>query len=134
MAAPAASAAPSLTVTPDTDLVIGEVVDVYGAGFQPDTSYEVCQTTLGARPSIDTCPPGRNDGMSSPTGELLLEIEVQKGLFVGDGVDCGVEQCAIAAARSDGLGPTVSAPTVGPAPEVRVGRGRPTRRPPPRRG
>ena len=118
---------PTLTVTPDTDLVDGQTVEVAGTGFIPGVSLALAQCAAGET-DIDDC---RVAGLAEVDGAGVLsddtDIDVATSFptAVAD-VDCRVEACELVAASFAGgilaraaLGFDTDAP-LRPSPTLRV--------------
>lgn len=94
---------PALTVTPDTDLVDGQVVEVAGTGFIPGVSLGLAQCPAGET-TIDDC---RFAGLAEVDGGGVLsddtDVEVAASFpTTAEDVDCRVEACELVAATFAG--------------------------------
>lgn len=118
---------PALTVTPDTDLVDGQTVDVAGTGFIPGVSLALAQCAVGET-TIDDC---HVAGLAEVDGAGVLSDDTDVDVAASfpttfDDVDCRVEACELVAATFAGgilaraaLGFDADAP-LRPSPTLRV--------------
>jgi hypothetical protein len=121
-AAPAASAAGSITVTPNTGLHDGDVVSVNGTGWIPNSQVGVCQSDALDPPSINNCNNGTGSlltadgsGNISTTWSVLRFINVPA---LGRTVDCAdpTAPCQIGAAEFNDIAGTAVGVTLHFAP------------------
>jgi hypothetical protein len=106
-----ASAAPSLTVTPSTDLVDRQIVSVEGGGFHPSVEVGFCQAIMDATPSVEDCGTPFGLTTSSPSGEISFNYSVRQSMGVsslGRTVNCWVETCFIGAAETADIAGTAT--------------------------
>jgi hypothetical protein len=98
-----ASAAESITVTPNTDLGIQQVVHVDGAGFPASVQVGFCQAVVNGTPDQNDCADafGILVDTSSETGTFSADLSVRRFISVpslGRTVDCAIEACYVGAA------------------------------------
>ncbi len=96
-----ASAVAQMTVTPSTDLVDGQSVQVSATGFVPETTWgaAVCMTDVA---DIGGCDLSNTILSSTDTnGDIDATMSVRRYIVVGgDVIDCGVvDQCVLAGAN-----------------------------------
>jgi hypothetical protein len=110
-AAPA-SAAGSISVTPNTDLHDGDVVSVNGTGWIPDSQVGVCQSVSLQPPSINNCNNGTGSLLTADgSGNISTTLSVQRFINVpalGGTVDCAdpTAPCEIGAAEFNDIAGT----------------------------
>jgi hypothetical protein len=102
---------PSVSVSPNADLVDRQQVAVFASGFIPEEGVEVEQCVAGA---LDRCVPnqfGGGYGQADPTGSVAIGITVRRALLVdGQRVDCAAAAgTCVVTAHANG-GPVGSAP------------------------
>jgi hypothetical protein len=114
---------PTMTATPNTDLVDGDVVHVTGAGFTPSSPVAViqCQETSG--PDGSGCNTSDFQTVQTDaTGAMSTDFTVDRILYLGNTtVDCATQTCRIVLAELPFGYPNVSAdiafdPSVPPPP------------------
>lgn len=120
-----ASAAPAITVTPNTDLVDFQTVTVSGSGYSPDVSVAVVQCRVGAI-GVDDCDLGNvTYPTTDATGAFTVEFTVERIIEVGGtDVDCAPANCVVGAGTFDlsevaGVAVTFD-PTVPPQPRLDI--------------
>lgn len=102
--APAAAAEPTLTVTPSTDLVDRQSVDVEGVGFLADTTFGATMCGLDAAQAtmtVDGCDLSTSVLTSTDAaGTVSFAMTVKRFIQVqGEQVDCALpDECIIGAA------------------------------------
>ena len=125
-----ASAAPAITVTPSSGLVHGQLVTVGGSGYPPSALVGLCQA-VDRPPFFDTdCDFDTTQFVrASESGTFSLQMNVARRINpeTGGTVDCGVDQCLIAAGntseppQNSALAPISFAPLdQEPQPDARV--------------
>ena len=95
-------AAPALTVTPDTDLVDKQPVDVDGTGYTPGASIAVLQCETGATSASGCDTSGLDFTTADGTGAFSHTYTVRRIITTESGdVDCAVaDACRLVAANS----------------------------------
>ena len=114
--APPASAVTALTVTPNTDLVSGQILTVEGSGFTPNSSVGFCQAVDDGSPSSSDCSGRIQTTTASATGTISGELQVRR--LDDHGRDCAVVACAIAAAETEDIVGTVAFAPISFDPDV----------------
>jgi hypothetical protein len=117
----AAGIARTLTVTPDADLVAGDVVQIDGSGFTPTASVGLCQGIVDATPGINDCGPIIGQFLTDANGEFSRQFAVHRFITpssVGATVDCAAPgtTCGIGAAEAADVTGTVVVVPIGFAP------------------
>ena len=93
----------TLTVTPDTDLVDGDVVAVHGTGFAPSATVYFCQTINFAAPGPQDCGVPLESVQSDEAGEFVANYTVRRFISPGFPVDCAQPGPACVIGASDTL-------------------------------
>lgn len=89
---------PAMTVTPDADLLDGQVVTATGTGFLPGTAMAFAQCRPG-EVTIDDCVVQPTFAEVEGDGTFSAEVQLEAIFFdVGDAVDCRVEACELVVA------------------------------------
>jgi hypothetical protein len=123
-----ASAQPSITVTPDTDLVDFQTVTVSGSGFSADFDLGVVMCTAGA-PSLDDCDLDTLDfAFTDATGSFTLDYTVERLIETpaAGSVDCATVAGGCIVGVGDinltevAFAPVTFDPTVPPVPRLEV--------------
>ena len=108
-AAPA-SAAGTITVTPNTNLVDGQTVTVSGTGFRSSVGVGMCEAIMDSTPGPEDCNGGSYATVStSPAGDFSMQLTVRQSISVpslGRVVHCWIEACFIGAAEVSDVGNT----------------------------
>ena len=123
---------PTMTVTPDADLVDGQTVTVAGAGFLPGTTMFLAQCRPG-QPTMEGCGAYRTFAEIDGSGAFSADLRVVATFFHPDGtVDCRAEACELvvgtffggvqarAAVSFDPDGPLLGPPTLTVTPDERL--------------
>jgi len=87
---------PTLSVTPDTDLLDDQSVLVSGEGFEPNQYVTMAQCVAPADPFAGTCRYTGTDLQVSPTGSFTVSVTVRRVMFQAS--TNTVTDCAVAGA------------------------------------
>jgi hypothetical protein len=68
----------TLTVTPDTDLVDGDVVALHGSGFTPGDTVDFCQAVEAGQPGPEDCGGPGQSAQTDAAGEFDATYTVQR--------------------------------------------------------
>ncbi len=104
---------PTVTATPDADLVDRQEVLLQGTGFEPNTSVYALQCRAG---ELDTCPRWAGDVRVGPDGSFTLPTTISRRLNIDDCVDVG---CVIKVTSDSGetfIVPLFFDPSIAPPP------------------
>jgi protocatechuate 3,4-dioxygenase beta subunit len=103
----AAQTTRTLTVTPDTDLVDGDVVALGGTGFTPSNTVFFCQGVFDESPDAGDCGVPYSSAPSNDVGEFSAQYTVRRFISVsGLGmIDCAQPSANCAMAAADVLAP-----------------------------
>jgi Carboxypeptidase regulatory-like domain/Neocarzinostatin family len=105
----AAQTARTLTVTPDTDLVDGDVVALHGTGFTPSATVFFCQAVDDGTPGPDDCGVPYQSVQADSAGEFVANYTVARFMSpasVGATIDCAQPSANCFIGASDFLAST----------------------------
>ncbi|MDX6287192.1 MAG: hypothetical protein QOG53_2677 [Frankiales bacterium] len=109
-----AAAAQTVTITPDTGLKNGQVVQVVGKGYTAGKQYGVTECgDKGAATGAGDCDlRGIKVGTADPSGTVTVAFPVAKGPFGTNNINCSVAPgCIISVANAGTAAPTEVAAT-----------------------
>jgi hypothetical protein len=96
----------TLVVTPDSDLVSGDIVTVEGSGFSSGSAVGVCELVIDADPGREDCGFVASVGSADSNGEFSAQFTIRRYLNTASAgfVDCAAPSatCGMAAAEIDG--------------------------------
>jgi hypothetical protein len=99
-----ASAAPVVTVTPDTGLLHGQVVTVAGTGFTPGASIGMAECRVGATDQSGCDVSTARSTTADGAGAWSVSFTVRRQLQLGSGTaNCVPEGCTIGAANVNNI-------------------------------
>jgi protocatechuate 3,4-dioxygenase beta subunit len=99
----------TLTVTPDTDLVDGDVVALHGTGFTPSSTVFFCQGVDDGTPGLEDCGAPFQSAPTDASGEFDATYTVRRFITppsVGAEIDCAEPSARCVFGASDSAFPT----------------------------
>jgi Carboxypeptidase regulatory-like domain/Neocarzinostatin family len=99
----------ALTVTPDTNLVDGDVVALHGTGFTPSSTVFFCQGVEEGTPGQEDCGVPFQSATADATGEFDATYTVRRFITppsVGAEIDCAQPSANCRFGASDSIFPT----------------------------
>ena len=99
----AAQVAPSVVVSPSTDLVDGQIVSVEASGFPTNTSFGVVECQAGATTSRDCDLETVAVRFSDASGQLTTDYATSRVIFTESlgRLDCANDACVLVVATAD---------------------------------
>jgi hypothetical protein len=111
-----------LTVTPDTDLVDGDVVALHGTGFTPADTVNFCQGVEAGQPGFEDCGAPSQSAQVDAAGEFSANYTVQRFISTSGATmtDCAAPSasCAINFVAPSGVAIGLVPITFAPQPPV----------------
>ena len=88
----------TLTVTPDTDLVDGVVVELHGSGFTPGDTVDFCQAVEAGLPGREDCGAPTESAQADAAGELAASYTVRRFISISSPAmtDCAAPSASCA--------------------------------------